>query len=230
MNNRLLKLCGVCLVLISFLGVSSADPFDTSELEDILIMNAYDGDVGKVKELLGKGVNINAQGENGETPLLAAVNSGKSDVVALLLAYGANIEEKNFQKSTPLIIACQYGHAHITAMLVEMGADINARDYNGYDPLMIAAARGHDLIVRQLLAFGADPAHTNKHGNNALILAMYDMHLPVVKTLLEKGGKKQLLQRNNRGQTPLDFARALNNPKLIDLVESAYKKAGLLRR
>ena len=112
-------------------------------------------------------------------------------------------------------------------MLVEMGADINARDYNGYDPLMIAAARGHDLIVRQLLAFGADPAHTNKHGNNALILAMYDAHRPVVKTLLEKGGEKQLLVKNNLGQTPLDFARALNNPELLELLESAYKKAGL---
>ena len=109
-------------------------------------------------------------------------------------------------------------------MLIEMGANMNARDYNGYDPLMIAAARGHDLIVRQLLAFGADSTKTNKHGNTALILAMYDGHLPVVKTLLEKGKKEQLLLKNKHGQTPLDFAKALKNPAMIDAIKKAMKK------
>ena len=60
---------------------------DNSEAEEMLLISAYEGDIDKVKDLLAKGVDVNAQGYNDETPLLAAVNSGKSrydGVIAVL--------------------------------------------------------------------------------------------------------------------------------------------------
>ncbi|KAG1661872.1 Ankyrin [Nymphon striatum] len=199
--------------------------FDNSEAEEILLINAYEGDINKVKELLSKDVDVNAKGDNGETPLLAAVNSGKVDMTALLLSYGADIEARNFQESTPLIIAAQYGHAAITAMLIELGANLSVRDYNGYDPLMIAASRDHNLVVRQLIAFGADTTLQNNHGNTALMLAIYNEHADVVKILLEKGSKKQLSIANKEGLTPKSFAKKAHNSKISALINEFSKRS-----
>jgi len=119
----------LCVFFVAFYSYQSQALDDPSEVEDMLLISAYEGDINKVKDLLAKGVDVNAMGENGETPLLAAVNSGKIDMTALLLSYGANIEARNFQNSTPLIIASQYGHSAITAMLLELGAKMNVRDF-----------------------------------------------------------------------------------------------------
>ncbi len=223
MINTKRLLMAILLTFIASVISNASFAFDDSEVEEILLINAYEGDTKKVKELLSRGVDVNAVGEHGETPLLAAVNSGKIDIVALLLAHGANLEARNFQESTPLILACQYGHATISAMLVEMGADLSVRDFNGYDSLMIAAARGHDLVVRQLLFFGADTTLTNKHGNTALNLAMYSGHSNVVTTLLEKGDPKQLIIENKEGLDALSFAKQLDNPAIIDIVKKYAK-------
>ena len=61
--SKTLKLLSV-LVMISLLTISitNVSAVDNSEAEEILLISAYDGDLNKVKDLLSKGIDVNAKG------------------------------------------------------------------------------------------------------------------------------------------------------------------------
>ena len=53
---------------------------------------ASDGNLEKVRVLIGEGgAEIDAPGENGETPLILAILEGHADVAELLIAHGADV-------------------------------------------------------------------------------------------------------------------------------------------
>lgn len=75
-------------------------------LEDELFEIIYDrginttGQLKKIKQLIKDGVNIDAKGENGTTPLMEAVAKGNVELVILLLLYGADIDIKTDTNQT----------------------------------------------------------------------------------------------------------------------------------
>lgn len=60
---------------------------------------------------------MNAQDQDGNTPLHAAARKGFSDVVELLLAHGADRDIKNNNGKTALMVARKHEHKKVIELL-----------------------------------------------------------------------------------------------------------------
>ena len=84
------------LIIVSFLPAESIET---------LFQAIEQGDLARVKELIARGIDVNATGEfyykNGVTPLHAACAYNKKDIVAFLLRNGADVNKGNETSDTP---------------------------------------------------------------------------------------------------------------------------------
>jgi len=81
-----------------------------------------------------EGFDIEALTFYDDTPLHAAVEAGRVDVVRLLLRRGANPNAINIGRLMPLHFAARGGSAEIVNLLIEYNADRDAQDQNGRTP------------------------------------------------------------------------------------------------
>jgi hypothetical protein len=117
LKARAVPSCLVLLLLLTTGAVAAQDPGDE------LRRAASAGDLAKVKELLDKGVDVNAANHYGGTALAFACDKGHTEVVRLLLERGANANAKDtFYNLTPIGWAAQKGHRDIVRLLLEKGA------------------------------------------------------------------------------------------------------------
>ncbi|OGE49580.1 hypothetical protein PENARI_c020G07591 [Penicillium arizonense] len=166
-----------------------------------------------IKTMLQQRVEINAEDQEGRTPLSWAAENGRELVVKLLLDRGARLETKdNVFCQTPLSLAAQNGHNLVVKLLLDKGACLETKDNFGQTPLSLAAGNGHDLVVKLLLDKGACLETKDNCGQTPLSLAAGNGHDLVVKLLLDKGAC--LETKDNCGQTPLLWA-ARNGHKLV---------------
>ncbi len=61
-----------------------------------------DGDLAQVRALIDAGADLDVQGDNGETPLIAAIIEGHELVATLLIDRGADIQARTKGGFTPL--------------------------------------------------------------------------------------------------------------------------------
>ncbi len=104
---------------------------------------------------------LEARGPEGDTPLLAAVETGRRELARLLLEHGADPNAANRRGRTPLMEAALRGDLELVAMLLEAGADPHRQDRWGETALFDAVRAGHLAVVRRLLEAGADPDVAN---------------------------------------------------------------------
>jgi ankyrin repeat protein len=157
------------------------------------LMNAcLEGHLEIVRELLGRGANVNAANRIGFTSLMAACQQGDLEVVRELLAHGANVNASMTTDGwtsindgmTSLMWACVTRHLEIVRELLKQGANVNAAlTYDGWTSLIWACAIGNLEIVKVLCQSGADPNIVNKDGNKAINLTRN----PDIKSILIEG-------------------------------------------
>ncbi len=155
------------------------------------------GDLADVKRHLARGEAVNSTGEDGITPLFAAAESGKMNVVEYLISKGADVKVKNAngnavlgqEGDTPLHGAATCGHADLAGLLITKGADVDARGIYDETPLIRAATNGHADVVGLLIAKGADVNAENFIGGTALGYAERKGHADVVELLRKHGGR-----------------------------------------
>jgi hypothetical protein len=102
-----------------------------TEAEDKLFQAAIYGKLQEVKEALDDGANVDAAGENGQTPLHWAAMTGHKEIVDMLIEIerGANVDAANKDGRTPLYEADGEGaQGDIVGMLIEEGANVDAVD------------------------------------------------------------------------------------------------------
>jgi ankyrin repeat protein len=106
----------------------------TTAFADPIHDAAKTGDLAGVQAQLDAGVDVNAKGEYGRTPLHLAAR-GHKEIVELLIVEGADVNAKDKNGFTPLHWAAYDGHKEIAELLIDNGADVNAEDRGGETPL-----------------------------------------------------------------------------------------------
>jgi len=163
--SRMTIVLGLILVLIS--AFAHAD-----DKNEKLLQAVKEGDTDKLKALIGKGADPNAQDILGSPALIGAACAGHTEMVEALLSAGADVNAKGaLVDSTALICASSEGHTETVRALLAAGADVDARNEYGQSALYLGAQGCHTESVKALLAAGADVNAETMNGNTALRVA-----------------------------------------------------------
>ena len=113
--------------------------------------------------LIAKGGEVNAQDEEGNTPIIVASAYGHVEVVDLLIQVGGDVNKQNESGLTPLHYAS--ANDQVLERLIQAGGEVNTQSSDGWTPLHIASIGGHVEVITALLAAGADKTIKDNQGN-----------------------------------------------------------------
>jgi uncharacterized protein len=122
-----------------------------------LISAARKGHTRRVLQLLERGADVNAPGNDGHSALIEAARAGHEETVVALLRIGANVLHKTSQGRTALHWAASGGHPGVVRALLVHGADVKTTDECGWSPVVPTILHRREDIGMQLLEAGADP-------------------------------------------------------------------------
>jgi ankyrin repeat protein len=204
------------------------------------------GDTAKVKTMLDAKPSLaSAKNEQGQSPVLAAVYSGRSQIRDTLIARGAHLEfheavaagqlesVEHFVDKAPdlarsfspdgfpvIALAAAFGHFPIVRYLFEKGGDVTAVATNGagYNALTGAVTGGHQEIAVWLLENGADANYRYGPGYAPLLAAAANGHLEIVKDLLVHGADLQA--KSNDGKSALAIAEERKHSEVAAFLRS----------
>ena len=153
--------------------------------------------------------------------LMQAVKANKLDTVAQLLASGANVNQADGSGDWPVIMAAYLGHTAVLELLLQAGADLGVLDSGMKATALHAAAyAGRTEAARVLVAHGiAINTQGPYNGYTALHDAVWQNNLGAAQVILAGGADATI--RSNKGQTPLELAKANNSKELIALLSDA---------
>ena len=125
---------------------------------EIMSSSSY---INRIKKLINEGADVNAEDEEGLTPLQMAVirlngphatrsfpYRGDPEVAKFLVENGADMTARAPGGATILHLAADAHNAEMAQFLIEKGADINATDNEGKTPLQ---------YVKKLSGFSKEP-------------------------------------------------------------------------
>ena len=151
----------------------------------LLALDSYDWNL--LTFLAEKGADVNAAGQNGVTPLLAAARGpGRIKQVESLLAHGADVKAKDKDGMTALHIAAKRGADEIVRLLLAKGANVHTKDRYERTALHYASACCHPKIVRMIVAYDADLNAKDNQGNSPL---QYSTNPEVIELLRKYGAE-----------------------------------------
>ena len=151
-----------------------------------------------------KGVDLDAEGENGETPLHRACRLGVVALAEFLINRGADVKEKDEQKRTPLHKASQSGSVEIVKLLLEKGAEVDRKDEYGRTPLYYAAASGNGEVAKFLIDHGADVLAKDENGQSILHAAARGGLSWLAALCIKRGA--DVNSKDKSGQSPVFYA------------------------
>lgn len=153
-----------------------------------LIDAVQDGDVERLRTLLGQGANVASSAVDGTTALHWAVHRDDLAAASLLIDAGADVSATNRYGVAPISLAATNGSAAMIERLLGAGADVNASLPEGETVLMTAARTGRVDAVEALLAHGAHvDVREQWKGQTALMWAAAQGHTGVVRMLIDYG-------------------------------------------
>ena len=132
-------------------GASAAAPAaDTAAANpDADFINAVAGqDVEKVKAMLRRGANPNAQ-TSGKSALLMAALFDNAPLVQALINGGADVNFKD-ESLTPLVVAAFKGNTAVAKSLILAGADCNFKTQKGQTAEQVADEKGMTATARAI--------------------------------------------------------------------------------
>jgi ankyrin repeat protein len=192
------------------------------------------GGVRVAKLLLERGVDVNTQRKDHQTPLHFASYHGNVEIVRLLLDHGADLEAAWGDKGEKPLHQVSYGKyrsqrdgVRVAQLLLDRGADVNTRHKDDWTPLHHASYFGNVEIVRLLLDHGADhgAAEANAEGDfgeKPLHLVSYGEYrsqedgVRVTQLLLDHGA--DVNTRCKKHRTPLHAASYYGNVEIVRLL------------
>jgi uncharacterized protein len=148
-------------------------PAEQAQLDQDLIAAAKANNVPLVRELIGRGGNVNAKDAIHDSAFLYAGAEGFNEVLRLTLAAGADVASTNRYGGTALIPASEHGHVETVRILIGAGVPVNHVNNLGWTAMQEAVLLNsggprQQEVVRLLLEAGADPDIRDPEGRTAL--------------------------------------------------------------
>jgi len=178
-----------------------------------------------VKFILGiKGVDVNAKGKKGATPLMCAIENKHQGCAKLLMEEGhADINAGAGEGSwNPVLTAAYKCDVETLKFLIEnskgnLDVEMVQKEQKGYHAIHFAAAsKDHAKeLLTVLLDAHADINALNDNGQTPLHIAVFWNNVEAVKLLLERGANKTL--KNKSGRTPEDLAIHYDHVEIMKL-------------
>jgi hypothetical protein len=172
-----------------------------------LFIAAEYGRLDVVRQLLGRGANVNLRTNYGATALYIAAQEGHGDIVTELLARGADVSVHTDNGWTALMAASYKGWDSVARALIKGGANPNDhgsvltmpgsnadpqdRGFKRVEvtPLYLACLAKKDKVVSALLASGANLNMVMSNGETALDAANGMKDEDVAEVLTKAGAK-----------------------------------------
>ncbi|XP_063913028.1 uncharacterized protein LOC135129711 [Zophobas morio] len=144
-----------------------------------------------IKLLTQKGIDINAQNQNGTTALQLACAKHSHEITEMLLDSGAsvNIVDKDNKNALHYGLESWEDNRDIIKSLIKKGIDVNALNKNGTTALQLACENSDYEIAEMLLDFGAFLTITDKDNRNLLDYASGSRKITRyrIKVVLQEG-------------------------------------------
>lgn len=173
--------------------------FAQSERDAGLFRLIRTGETARIREAVDGGVDPDARDRYGATPMLAAVESRRLDVIRLLAESGADPDAPRLgmDEFTPLHLAAQRDNPDAVLLLLELGADATRRTW--LTPIDWAVSRP---VVEALVASGGDSnARCPKTGQTPLHRRACTSMFEPMAALLDAGAVHSA--QDLLGRTPL---------------------------
>ena len=168
--------------------------------EGQLVLAARNGDLDRLRELLGEGVPVDAaESRNGHRALHQAARADHAAAVELLREAGADLEGRDGKGETPLMKAGIGAAADAGRLLLEAGAEVGARSEPDGTTALTALAGG--AAMRRL------------GGGNAVDPSVAEAELELARMLFERGADPNLYT----GDSPVKVLVVTQNEGLLAL-------------
>ncbi len=173
----------------------------------------------KVRQLIGRGFDVNTLDPNGQTGLYIALNEPSLKSARVIIDWDrTDVNRLNSKGESALMLASLKGYPELVKKLITKGADVNK---TGWTPLHYAATSGQLEIISLLLENNAYIDAESPNGSTPLMMAAMYGSPTVVKLLLQEGADLQL--KNQQGLTALDFAQRGNRPDALKAIAAAIR-------
>ena len=195
-----------------------------------LIQAARFGEVGIIRMLIDKKVDLDAQNDNGWTALhmIASVHWGKEEAAKMLIAAGARKDIEDKWGRLPYDLAK-------TEELRELLNPNLSESFEEYDPhelMIMFPNQKTELIIQEiksdepnlnlvsdLIVLGANPDGKDEYGSTLLQWTAFHNNKEIAQMLIGAGADKDL--QDDNGWTALHVAASENNPEIAKLLLDA---------
>uniref|UniRef100_A0A1L8DY41 Palmitoyltransferase n=1 Tax=Nyssomyia neivai TaxID=330878 RepID=A0A1L8DY41_9DIPT len=183
---------------------------------DIVKATQY-GAIGRVKELIEAGWDVNQPDSETVTLLHWAAINNRKDIIKYFLEKGAVVDAVGGElNATPLHWATRQGHISAVVLLLSAGADPSIRDAEGVSCIHLAAQFGHTALVAYFIARGVNPDLQDRTGMTALMWAAWKVvEIDPVRLLLTLGANPSVVDHTH-GNTALHWAILARNATAIN--------------
>ncbi|KAJ6014428.1 ankyrin repeat-containing domain protein [Penicillium herquei] len=191
-----------------------------------LHLAAYFGLEKTLRDLVGRGADVQTQDDWGRSALSWAAEHNHKEVAKYLLDCGLDMDVEDELTTSPIIWAVINGHVEIAKLFASEKKDVGSTQ--PYDPsqveLICEARNGHIELIKSLLLQGVTP-NFMVGGYTPIQLAARYGHYSSAKLLLEYGANPDT--QDNFDRSALYNAAVHNDGKLTRLLLSHHANANL---
>lgn len=172
-----------------------SDKAEPRSLDRDLFIACENGKLQTVESLMAAGADVNARGQNGDTPLIVSAEYDQVIILQTLLNAGADPELKDSSGDTALTTAARAGNGRAVATLLRYVSD--ASEMNA---ALFASVESEPtgIVVDSLSPSQHDAAAVQA-------VAWVDTHASVARLLLSNGAS--VAARNDEGGDPAHMGR-----------------------
>jgi ankyrin repeat protein len=160
------------VILMQLQAIGLINPYGDEEI----FTDVYYGNVERVENYFDKERNWEVPGNDGFTPLLAAIHLGQVKIARYMIETGAKVKwdhvltEGKYKGMTPLHLAIDSGSEHMVNYLLSLDKEqINLIvGKEKVSPLLFASTKCNPEVIKVLLNYKPTLNHTDSNGRTAL--------------------------------------------------------------